>query len=145
MQSTPRVWHVGGEDVDLRIPLLQRIRTAGFDVAAVGTSCAESFERAGIPFFDYGLAAGLGPLADLKARRRLIRLFRDEGPQIVHAFDTKPTLLVPGAARSAEQVHCVRTITGMGRLFAMDELIARVEATTPPAPRGEAISVSQWL
>ena len=59
--GAPRVWHVGGDDVHLRIPLLLRLRAAGFDVAAAGAGCWLPFETAGIPYFEYGLAPGLSP------------------------------------------------------------------------------------
>lgn len=120
--SKPVAWHVGGADVDLRVPLLRQIREAGFDVGAVGTSSARPFEAAGIPFRTYDLKPGLDPFADFKARRQLSRLFREHQPTIVHAFDTKPCLLVPSALRSSAASKCVRTITGMGRLFVDDSL-----------------------
>ena len=120
-----RLWHVGGKDVDLRIPLLLRMRQAGFDVAAAGAGCAAPFEAAAIPYFEYGLAPGLAPLADLASRRRLAALLRQQRPELVHAFDTKPGLLLPHAARGVPGVRCVRTITGLGRLFARDDLAAR--------------------
>jgi len=120
-----RLWHVGGKDVDLRIPLLLRMRQAGFDVAAAGAGCPAPFEAAGIPYFDYGLAPGLQPLEDLAARRRLAALLRQQRPDLAHAFDTKPGLLLPHAARGCAGVRCVRTITGLGRLFARDDLAAR--------------------
>ena len=124
--GAPRVWHVGGDDVHLRIPLLLRLRAAGFDVAAAGAGCWRLFEQAGIPYFEYGLAPGLSPLSDLRARGRLARLLREQRPDIVHAFDTKPGLLVPHAARAAGGVVCTRTIVGLGRLFARDDLAARL-------------------
>ena len=117
MNSEPRVWHIGGSDVDLRIPLLRRVRGAGFEVAAVGTSDPAVFAAAEIPFFEYALKPGMGAVADLRARRQLEGLFHEHRPGIVHAFDTKPSLLVPHAARNLPDVRCVRTITGMGRVF----------------------------
>jgi len=120
-----RLWHVGGKDVDLRIPLLLRMRQAGFEVAAAGAGCRAPFEAAGIPYFEYGLAPGLQPWADWAARRRLAALLAQERPALAHAFDTKPGLLLPHAARGAPGVRCVRTITGLGRLFARDDLAAQ--------------------
>ena len=123
MREAPKVWHVGGSDVDLRIPLLKRLRAKGFDVAAVGTSDPRVFAGTGIPLLEYGLKAGMGPLADLRARNDLRALMRAHGPDLVHAFDTKPGLLVPAAASEVPGTVCVRTITGMGRLFAHDGLL----------------------
>jgi glycosyltransferase involved in cell wall biosynthesis len=122
----PRVWHVGGSDVDLRIPLLKRVREAGFDVAAVGSGSPEPFVAASIPYFGYDLRPGLGLLAELRARGQLRALLRRERPDIVHAFDTRPGLLVPDAARACEGVRCMRTIVGMGRLFSRRDPLARV-------------------
>ncbi|MHC5210585.1 MAG: glycosyltransferase family 4 protein [Planctomycetota bacterium] len=125
-EAAPRVWHVGGEDVDLRIPLLERLAAAGFDVAAVGSGSAEPFAAARIPFFRYDLAPGLDPLSDLRARGQLRALVHRERPDIVHAFDTKPGLLAPDAARRCDGVRVMRTIVGMGRLFSREDPVARL-------------------
>ena len=123
MRDAPTIWHIGGSDVDLRIPLLKRLRSRGFDVAAVGTSDPEVFAGSGIPLLEYRLKAGMGPLADLRARSDLIKLMKAHQPDIVHAFDTKPGLIVPAAAADLPGTTCIRTITGMGRLFAHDGLL----------------------
>jgi glycosyltransferase involved in cell wall biosynthesis len=121
----PRVWHVGGDDVDLRIPLLVRLRAAGFDVAAVGSGSPGPFEAARIPYHGYDLVAGMEPLADLRARGQLRALMRRERPDLVHAFDTKPGLLAPDAARGCDGVRVLRTIVGLGRLFSREDALAR--------------------
>lgn len=126
MSDRPLVWHIGGADVDLRVPLLQRLRAAGFEVAAVGTGCREPVERAGLTYHDYPLESGVSPLGDRRSRRALEALFREHRPALVHAFDTKPCLVAPQAASRVQGVRCVRTITGMGRLFSSDDLRTRV-------------------
>jgi glycosyltransferase involved in cell wall biosynthesis len=115
---------VGGDDVELRIPLLLRLRADGFRVAAVGSGAAAPFEAAAIPFFRYELAPGMGPFADLRARGQLRALLRRERPDIAHAFDTKPGLLLPDAARGCAGVRAMRTIVGMGRLFSREDPVA---------------------
>ncbi len=120
----PSVWHIGGSDVYFRIPLLLRLRQAGFEVAAAGTSDPAQFEAVDIPFHHYDLKPGLGPLADHRARQQLTELFERHRPTVVHAFDTKPCVLVPLARARVPAVRCVRTVTGMGRLFAEDSRTA---------------------
>lgn len=124
MSPRPLIWHIGGPDVDLRIPLLRRLRAAGFDVAAVGAGCRGPVEGAGIAYHDYPLDTGVAPLADRRARAALQGLLHEHRPALVHAFDTKPCLLVPPAAQRA-RVPCVRTITGMGRLYSAEDLKTR--------------------
>lgn len=111
------VWHVGGEDVRFRIPLLALLREQGFVVGAVGSEPPGPFERAGIPYWRYELRRRPSPLADLASGRRLQALFQHHRPDVVHAFDTKPTYLAPPAARRAGVPGRVCTITGMGYLF----------------------------
>ncbi|MCC7424017.1 MAG: glycosyltransferase family 4 protein [Planctomycetaceae bacterium] len=113
----PTVWHVGGEDVSLRIPLLKQLRTRGFDVGAVGSEKPQAFDAAEIPYWHYPLHRGISPLADRRARARLRDLFAAHRPDVVHAFDTKPAILATLAARDARIPGRVRTITGMGYLF----------------------------
>ena len=117
MPGRPGVWYVGGEDVHLRIPLLQRVREAGFDVAAVGTCSGKLFEAVDIPYFTYDLLPGIRVRADITARRQLSRLFKKFQPDIVHCFDTKPCVIAPLAAQACNSIQCIRTITGMGRIF----------------------------
>jgi hypothetical protein len=113
----PRILFIGGDDVRLRVPLLLALRRRGFDVGAVGSETGEAFQKAGIPYARYDLARGLNPLADLRSLRQLQALFEKHRPDVVQAFDTKPTILAPMAARRAGVRARVSTITGMGHLF----------------------------
>ncbi len=119
------VWHIGGEDVRLRIPLLEVLRRHGFAIGAVGSEPGQQFADAGIPYWSYPLRRGPSPLSDLTSWRHLHRLFRTHRPDIVHAFDTKPTYLVPSAGRRAGIPARVCTITGLGYLFSSSSLFAR--------------------
>ncbi|MCA9182078.1 MAG: glycosyltransferase family 4 protein, partial [Planctomycetales bacterium] len=129
IESPPRTMaaklnYIGGEDVELRIPLLERLRACGFSVSASGSRTAEPFKLPGIEFFQYPLERGIHPLADRASQRALRELFLRQRPSIVHAFDTKPTILAMLAARAA-QVPCrIRTITGMGYIFSSSSLLA---------------------
>ncbi len=120
----PTVWHIGGDDVHLRIPLLRRLREKGFDVGAVGSEDSEPFRQHDIPYWYYPLKRFISPWSDRVARARLYELFSHHRPDIVHAFDIKPTLFTPEAAQRARLRGCVRTITGMGYVFSSSSLLA---------------------
>ena len=111
------VCFVGGEDVHLRIPLLRELRRRGLLVSAVGSEAGEAFAAEKIPYFRYTLGRWVNPAADLRSRRQLVDIFSLLQPDVVHAFDTKPSILAPLAARSARVPIALRTITGMGYLF----------------------------
>ncbi len=118
------VWFVGGEDIRFRLPLLLELRKRGFDVGAVGSEVGEAFREQGIPYFRYSLKREFNPMADMRCLRELQELFSEHEPDVVHAFDTKPTILAPIAARRAGVPARVRTITGMGHLFSCRSLQA---------------------
>ncbi len=120
----PTVWHVGGEDVSMRIPLLLRLRALGFRVSAAGSEPPDRFAAHDIPYWRYPLERSLNPLADRKTLAALHKLFAERCPDVIHAFDTKPALLAPLAARRAQVPGCVRTITGMGYVFSSSSLLA---------------------
>jgi len=118
------VWHVGGDDIRFRIPMLSLLREWGFGVGAAGTDSAAPFEKAGIPYHAFTMRRRPSPLSDLKTRGELSALFARHRPDVVHAFDTKPTYLAPSAARSAGIPGRVCTITGMGWLFSSNAPMA---------------------
>jgi len=111
------VWHVGGGDMEARIPLLLKLREHGYEVAAAGFRSSGAFAERGIRFWEYPLSRRVAPLADIRARRRLQDLFSEHRPDIVHAFCTKPGILATLAARDAGVRGRVRTVTGLGHLF----------------------------
>ena len=113
----PTVWHVGGEDVNLRIPLLLELRKRGFQVGAVGSEEGNKFLTKNIPYFRYTLEREINPWADIRSRKQLFQLFNQYKPDIVHGFDTKPALIAPIMALKAGISGRVRTITGMGYVF----------------------------
>ena len=118
------VWLVGGEDVRLRIPIIISLINKGFNVSAVGTESPDLFEKYGIEYHRYSLKRGVAPISDKKSLKELVKLFSKGQPDIVHAFDTKPAILVPKAAMLARVKGSVRTITGMGYIFSSRSLMA---------------------
>jgi glycosyltransferase involved in cell wall biosynthesis len=116
-RSKNTIWHVGGEDVRFRIPLLLALRERGFDVGAVGSETGTAFADAQIPYYRYTLARGIDPLADLRTRREFSQLCQQHQPDLIHGFDTKPAMFAPIVAQQAGIRGRVRTITGMGYVF----------------------------
>ena len=117
MMSRCRVWAVGGDDHELRIPFLRRLAKLGFEVTAVGSGAPEPFARAGVPYLQYPLHRFLDLLADVRSLRRLTALIGEQRPDLVHGFDTKPSLLVPLAVAQAGIGRAIRTINGLGYVF----------------------------
>ena len=123
---TARLLLVGGEDHDLRIPFLLRLRGLGYEVAAAGTGDPAPFASAGIEYHPFDFGRFISPIQDWRAVGALARMFRSVRPDIVQCFDTKPNLLVPLAAHRVQDggVPVVRTINGMGWVFSSDGLPA---------------------
>ena len=107
----------------MRIPLLLSLRERGFDVAAVGSEKGNAFGAHNIPYYFYSLKRGINPLADLRCRQQLYKLFSEHKPDIIHTFDTKPAFLAPIPAQKAGVPVCVRTITGMGYIFSSSSVL----------------------
>ena len=76
-------------------------------VTALGAECQ-----------DYPLArTGLNPLGDLKAKRALIRAFRELRPHVVMGYTAKPAIYASLAAAAVGVAHIVPMITGLGYAF----------------------------
>jgi glycosyltransferase involved in cell wall biosynthesis len=124
---------------------LQALQSRGFHVAAAGSGRGNEFAEAGIPFFPYRLNRWIGVLDDRRSRSELRRLFADHRPDIVNAFDTKPGLLVPRAARQAGTSAVVRTITGMGYAHSVDSLVGLVLRRTYDLLQRRASRISDMI
>ncbi|QSJ20066.1 glycosyltransferase family 4 protein [Nostoc sp. UHCC 0702] len=125
MNTVPKtIWHVGGEDIRFRIPLLLALRDKGFNVGAVGSENGDAFAKYQIPYFQYTLSREINPLADIQARTQLFHLFSKYKPDVVHGFDTKPAMITPIVAMKARIPGRVRTINGMGYIFSSNSPLA---------------------
>ncbi len=114
---TPHLLYIGGEDHYLRIPAMLALRDHGIRVTAAGTGDAAPFVRAGIDYRRYCFERFINPLADWAAIKTVARLLLDVRPDIAQSFDTKPSLLLPLAARGIREVLVIRTITGRAWLY----------------------------
>ncbi|MBQ18774.1 MAG: glycosyl transferase family 1 [Planctomycetaceae bacterium] len=123
-ERRPRAWIIGGGGLQLRIPLMRLLEQRGFEMAAVGPGATDAFAAAGFCYHRFPLRRALNPLADFRASQALQRLFLQHRPDLVHCVNTKPTLLVPPAARRTGVAGCIRTITGLGALFSSSSPLA---------------------
>jgi glycosyltransferase involved in cell wall biosynthesis len=110
----PHVLYIGGEDHHLRLSFLKAMMDRGIRVTAAGSGDPAAFRLAGVPFVPFSFQRYVNPLSDLAALMRLRRLLREIGPDIAQAYDTKPCLLLPLAARGTAGVAVIRTICGLG-------------------------------
>ena len=125
--ARPRVCLVGGPDVDARLDLMRQL-APDFDILAVGTShrLGEVFAEAGFSYRRYPMSRGVNPLRDAYAVVRLVRIFRQERPTIVHTFDTKPGVWARLAAKIAGVPIIIGTLPGLGSLYASSSAAAKV-------------------
>ncbi len=120
------ILHVGGEDVRMRIPMLNILSSRNFNVGAIGCEDYEAFERTDIPYFNYTLHRWLTPFADEASKKELSKIFNNVEPDLIHLFDTKPGVLTPKVAKKSGVKYVVRTVTGMGYIFSSNSLIAQL-------------------
>jgi glycosyltransferase involved in cell wall biosynthesis len=117
-----------------RLGLAKGIRKAGYAVhVATPTAGYESDTQtilaAGFPLHEVAIERqGLNPFRDAKALLQLIRLYRRLRPQIVHHVTVKPVLYGTLAAQIARVPAVVNAISGLGRLFATDNIVSRARA-----------------
>lgn len=111
------IWCVGGHDSELRIPFLQQIRALGVMVTALTSGPTAPFLAAEIPVMTYRLHRFVHPWADLATLASLAELGRQNPPDLVQTFDTKPGLYLPLALQRNRRIPVVRTINGLGSLF----------------------------
>src|SRR6266545_6798993 len=111
--------HVTTVDLSLRALLLhqlERYRDEGFDVAGVSAPgpYVADLEARGIRHVPIrSLTRAWTPLSDLRAFLELYRVFRREGPAIVHTHNPKTGALGRIAARLARVPIVVNTVHGL--------------------------------
>ncbi len=106
--------------VSHRMTLARMARDAGYRVVVatpVSTHRA-TIEKEGFRVVPIALKRGLrNPLADLRTVAELVRIYRDESPDIVHHLSLKAVLLGSIAARIVRLPLVVNALTGLGILY----------------------------
>ena len=123
--TLPRLVLVGGPDVDARLDVIQLLAHE-FDVIVLGSNrrLTESFEQLGISYHYYNLSRGVAPVADIRTIFQLTHLLSEIRPDIVHVFDTKPSVLARIAAYATRVPVVIATLPGLGSLY-IDQGIRR--------------------
>jgi len=112
-----------------RMDLARAARDAGYEVlVATGVSDqGEKIIREGFKLFPIPLNRGLrNPLEEFRAVYSVIRLYRDERPDIVHNVATKAILYGTLASQFSNIRRIVNTFTGLGSIFTSPEFFLRV-------------------
>ena len=114
--------------VSHRLALAVAAQKAGYDV-----SVATRVTRDGGTIRDAGLRllpitferSGLGPVSEARTLARLIALYRQERPDLVHHVALKPVIYGSFAARAAGVGGVVNALMGLGFVFSSDSAKAR--------------------
>ncbi len=113
-----RILFIGGVDHHLRLPFFVALKARGFHPIAASSGEAAPFERAGIEHRGLSFDRFLSPLSDLQAIAAIRALIMSEHPDIVQTFDSKLNLLVAMANLRPPRFRMIRTINGLGWLYA---------------------------
>ena len=110
--------------------LIRRMRHAGHDVVCCTPPGDPDSEAAlaaqGARLLHYPLdRKGLNPLRDLRTTGALLRLFKDEKPDLLFSSTIKPVIYGCIAARVARIPHIYATITGLGYAFEADSFFKK--------------------
>lgn len=126
--SKVKICLCGGSDLSLRIPLCKALASNGYDITAVGSNEAEEakFREHGISYLLYPLNRKIGFISEIRSLLALYNIFKREKFIIVHAFDTKPTILARIAAKFAGVPLIIGTIPGLGSLFSEKNLYNKI-------------------
>lgn len=109
---------------NFRLPLAQALRTAGHEVVLVSPPGAfvQQLQAAGFPWIGCPLdRRSTNPLGESRVVGRLVRIYRQVKPDLVHHFTLKSVVYGSWAARLARVPHVVNAVTGLGHVFANDD------------------------
>lgn len=114
---------------NFRGDLLKTIRELGYEVVVTGPdqTDVEKIEALGARFVEIPMnKTGTSVLGDLKYCRRLIRLMKDEKPDVTLGYTVKPVIYGAIAAKLSGIKNIVSMVTGAGYTFTAQSFKARV-------------------
>lgn len=112
-----------------RLALAVAARAQGFDVVVATrvTGHGAQIREAGLRLVPLNWQRrSLNPIAGIAALCRLVRLYRQERPDLVHHVALKPVILGSMAAAVSGRPRCVNALAGLGFVFASTSLRARL-------------------
>lgn len=110
------------------MPLALAAQDAGYDVAVVThvNNQSETIRRAGIRLIPFNLSRrGMNPLSELAVLARLIKVYREEKPDLIHHVAMKPVLYGTLAALVSGVPRVVNLLAGLGYVFTSERQMAR--------------------
>jgi glycosyltransferase involved in cell wall biosynthesis len=132
MNKKPKLLYFVTEDwvfCSHRLPLAVAAQQAGYEVIVVTrvNRHAEQIRSHGLTLIPIELSRrSRNPLKELGVIWTLLRIYREQQPDIVHHVAIKPVLYGTMAARLAGVPAVVNALTGLGFLFVSKQLQARV-------------------
>jgi glycosyltransferase involved in cell wall biosynthesis len=116
-----------------RLPLARALRARGDELVLLSPPgrYGELLQKDGFRWQPFPLERkGMNPLAELLTIFRLVGVFRNEKPALVHFFTIKAVLYGSIAARLAGVPRIVNAITGLGYIFSDASPLLRLIVTT---------------
>lgn len=114
---------------NFRGDLIKNIQMHGYDVIVTGPN-KDNIERIldlGVRFKEIPMNKnGLNPLADLRYLTALTRLLREEKPDVVLGYTSKPVIYGSIAAKLAKVPHKAAMVTGVGYAFTANTVKAKI-------------------
>jgi glycosyltransferase involved in cell wall biosynthesis len=107
---------IGGADVANRRPLVALL-AQDFEVIVVGSAPVDDGYFPDVAYYHYRMGRSVSPIGDTMATNQLRKLLHRLKPDVVHAYDTKPTVFGRLAARLANVPVIVGTLPGIGSLY----------------------------
>ena len=132
MARRPKLLYLVTEDwyfVSHRLPLAMAAKAAGFNVlvATRVQNHADAIRDSGLRLIPISLSrSGLHPFRELQSVAELVRLFREEAPDLVHNVAMKPVGYGTIAARFSKSTAIINALMGLGWVFSSDTAKARI-------------------
>lgn len=112
-----------------RLLLAKHLRTQGMEVVFVSPSgkYVQDIKANGFRWIEWSVGRQtINPFGELQSILRLMRIFQNEQPSLVHLHTIKPVLYGSMAARFVKLSAVVRSITGRGYVFLGNDLRAKI-------------------
>ncbi|MCC6443338.1 MAG: glycosyltransferase family 4 protein [Armatimonadetes bacterium] len=132
---------------NFRLPLARRLRDQGYEVIFVCPfgEYVEGLRSERFPCIHWQVSRrSLNPLREVGSVRHLIRIYRQEQPDLAHHFTIKPNLYGSIAAQRAKVPRIVNTFSGLGWLFSSSKLSSAIRLGVIPVLRKALHAPGVW-
>jgi len=105
---------------NFRLSLAKELRTQGHEVVLLSPpgDFQERLQANGFQWFPFPLSRqGINPFSEIQTIWRLLRLYQQIKPNVVHHFTIKPVIYGSLAAHLLQIPGVINSITGLGHLF----------------------------